>query len=658
MIHRKSRFWGFDTRVIDQSIRPQDDFYRYANGGWLKKNKIPPAESRWGTFIMLRYDTEKKLRALLKEVLAGRHKEGTPRQLVADIYRSAADLKTREKVGARPVEKWQRLVRGLRTKEELVSLLPLLHRSGVSQAFFDAMIDQDAKKSENYILYLWQSGLGMPDRDYYLLDTPEMKRVRGEYVDHIHILLTLYGFSATQAGAYAKVVMKIETRLAKAAMNKIDIRDPDKTYHKKTLAALHTHAPVLKLKAYLKHIGAGSPASIILGQPAFIKEVEKIITGLPLEDLKVYLEWTVLNELAGILSSKFVHEMFRFYSTVLMGTKKMKPLWRRALAAANGRVPDELGKLYVAKYFTPKSKRMMDGLVDDLFTAYEARIKNLDWMTPATKRKALKKLHMMVRKIGYPSKWKSYKGLEIKANDYFGNMMRSAEYEHKRALRKLGKKVDRTEWFMSPQTVNAYFNPGMNEIVFPAAILQAPFFDESADDAVNYGAIGYTIGHEITHSFDDQGSKFDGKGNLKTWWTKKDRARFEKKAAVIAKQFDTYRVHGDMHVNGKLTLGENIADLGGISIAFDAYQNRLKKTGRKMIEGFTPEQRFFLGCAQGERELTRPEFLKMIVTTDPHSPAEFRVNGPLSNLPEFYDAFGMKKRNKLYRPAEKRAKIW
>lgn len=652
---RKS--WGFDTRTIDRSVRPQDDFYRYANGGWLKRNRIPSAESRWGTFIMLRYDTERKLRALLGQILKkDAYKKGASEQLVADLYHSAADLKAREKLGITPVTQWHALIAGIRTKEDFLRSLALLHRSGVSQAFFDVAVDQDFKRSTEYILYLSQGGLGMPERDYYLLDKPEQKRVREAYREHIRKLCRLFGVSADEAEKKVGIVMRIETELAKASMDKVSARDPEKIYHRKTLAALQAHSPALELKKYIKRIGAGSPRSVILCQPRFFEEVERIIVHTTLSDLKTYLEWTLLNETASVLSSKFVREHFHFYSSVLMGTKKMKPLWRRALAAVNGRVPDELGRLYVAKYFTPKAKKMMDTLVDHLFDAYKRRIKELNWMSPETKKKALKKLRMMTRKIGYPSRWKSYKGLEIRADDYAGNMMRSAQYEQKRAMRKLGKKMDRTEWFMSPQTVNAYFNPGMNEIVFPAAILQRPFFDAEADDAVNYGAIGYTIGHEITHSFDDQGSKFDGKGNLRTWWTKADRKRFERKAALIAKQFDAFQVAPGIHVNGKLTLGENIADLGGISIAFDAYQKRLQKTGRKVIDGWTPEQRFFFGCAQGERELSRPEFLKMAVLTDPHSPAEFRVNGPFSNLPEFYVAFGVKKGDRLYRKAQ--AKIW
>lgn len=659
-MQRTKKDWGFDRRSIDAAVRPQDDFYRYVNGQWLVKNKIPNAESRWGSFIMLRYDTEKKLKKIINELLHERPRrsfiKGSVEQLVADMYRSATDLKTRRKIGTGPIEPFRKMIAKITTRQALLDLLPFLHRYGVD-VFFGAAVDQDAKRSQSHILYLFQSGLGMPDRDYYLSDKPEPTRVREAYIAHATRLLALFGIEKSVATQKVTAVMRIETRLAKASMNKVDLRDPHKTYHKKTLRALAAHTPGLRWRAYLEKLGAGSPTSLILCQPDFFREVWKILNEAPLADLKAYLEWHLLSESASLLSEPFVRENFR-YAQALSGQKKMRPLWRRGLGAVNGIVGEALGQLYVRKHFTSEAKRMMNGLVDDLFAAYAERIKKLDWMSPATKRKALAKLRRMTRKIGYPSRWKGYRGLDIRPDDYAGNILRSELFEHRRAMRKLGKPVDRTEWFMSPQTVNAYFNPGLNEIVFPAAILQKPFFDPAADAAVNYGAIGYTIGHEITHGFDDQGSKFDGKGNLKGWWTKSDRVRFDRKASVIARQYDGYEVAPGMKVNGKLTLGENIADLGGISIAFDAYTKHLEKAGRKDLGGFTPEQRFFLGCAQGERELARPEILKTIVMTDPHSPAEFRVNGPLSNLPEFYEAFGLKKGDKLYRELGKRARIW
>ncbi|MBV9349485.1 MAG: M13 family metallopeptidase [Patescibacteria group bacterium] len=654
---KATKKWGFDVRTIDPRVRPQDDFYRYANGRWLKNHKIPPAESRWGTFIMLRYDTDSKLRTIVSDLLAAEHPKGTIERTVADIYRSAADLAAREKKGTKPIEPLQKLIASISTIEELLAAIPLLHKTGIG-CFFGTAVDQDAKQSQNYILHVYQGGLGMPERDYYLENTPEARRVREAYMLHIEKLCRLFGLQRSGAKRMRKIVMSVETRLARASMNKVERRDPDKTYHKKSMAELEAEFPLLRLKRYFRKFGAGNQRAVILMQPTFMREVNDLLADTPLPELRAYMEWHLFNETAGLLSRKFVRENFHFYATVLTGVKKMRPLWRRALGAVNGTVPEALGRLYVEKHFTKRAKKMMDGLVSDLFTAYEVRLKKLDWMSAGTKKKAFEKLIMMTRKIGYPARFKSYAGLVVRRDDFAGNMLRSQELEHRREMRKLKKPVDRNEWFMSPQTVNAYFNPGMNEIVFPAAILQPPFFDPEADMGVNYGAIGYTIGHEITHSFDDQGSKFDGMGNLKSWWTLKDRKRFDKKAALVARQFDAYEIAPGMHVNGKLTLGENIADLGGISIAFDAYQAHLARHGRANKAGFTPEQRFFLGCAQGERELTRSEFLKMIVLTDPHSPSEFRVNGPLSNLPEFYEAFGVRRGDKLYRPPKSRAKIW
>ncbi len=393
-------------------------------------------------------------------------------------------------------------------------------------------------------------------------------------------------------------------------------------------------------------------------QPDFFVAAGRMLGDYPFEAWRTYLRTHVIGDFASFLTPELEKENFAFYATALTGTKHMKPLWRRILRVVNGGLNEVFGELYVKEYFPAEAKKKVALIVADLFRAYEERIKHLDWMNPATKRKAVKKLHQMNRKLGYPDKWKSYTGLVIAADDYVGNILRVNEFEHKRAMRRLTKPVDHAEWFMSPQTVNAYCSFGLNDVVFPAAILQHPFFDASADDAFNYGAIGSVIGHEITHGFDDQGCKFDGKGNRKTWWTAADSARFAAKAKRLVTEFNGYEVAPGMSVNGRLTLGENIADLGGISIAYDAYQLRLAETGRNDIDGFTPEQRFFLGYATTEREQERPEFRKTQVLTDPHSPSRFRVNGPLSNLPEFYAAFDVKKGDVLYRAPKDRAKIW
>ncbi len=650
--------WGFDLKQIDSAIRPQDDFYHYANGGWIKKNTIPPEESRWGSFIILRHTTEKQLHAMVLDMLEKKsHKKGSPEQLIADFYTSAMNLKRRNALGTKPLTPWLSEVRAISSKEELLETIGRMHHMGIAVPW-EFYIDQDSKNSAKYLLHLTQDGIGMPDRDYYLSQAAEQTRVREAYVRHIKKILALSGMKKSAVLHAADIIIKIETRLARASMPKEDTRDSEKTYHKRTPAQLQKEVPQVSWTHYFKQLGASGISELIVAQPDFFKEVGRMIESISLEDWRVYLEWHIINESAPLLSEAFVRTSFDFYGKTLTGSKQMRSLWRRSLGAVNGNLGEALGKMYVERHFTRQAKQRMEVLVKDLFVAYEDRIKSLDWMTPETKKKAAGKLHSMNYKIGYPVKFDTYKGVEVRPDDFFGNITRSHEYHHKKGMRRLKKPVDRKEWFMTPQTVNAYCQFNLNEIVFPAAILQPPFFDLTGDDAVNYGAIGAVIGHEITHGFDDQGSKFDAKGNMRTWWSTTDRNRFTKKSEVMVKQFNAYEVAPGVKANGQLTLGENIADLGGASIAFDAYMKRLKITGRKDIDGFTPEQRFFLGFAQAEQEIARPEFTKMANVVDPHSAAPLRVNGPVSNLEAFYKAFSLKKGDKLYRDPGKRAKIW
>ena len=656
----KKRGWGFDVRNIDKKVRPQDDFFHYASGGWMKRNPIPKAEPRWGSFTMLRHTTDRQLRVLLKKISEQprRQRVGAPTDasgMIRDLYRSGVNLGERRRQGLTPLQPLFDRIKGIKNKEGVVRVSAHLERIGAG-GMWGTMIDQDMRDSERYIIYLCQGGLGMPDRDYYLKNDTESKRVRAAYAEHLLRLLQLAG-RGTRARGDALTVLKIETALAKVSMTKEDVRDVDKTYHKKSLPQLKKFTPRIAWEDYFTILGT-KPKEVVVMQPNFLKGAERILNTFPVEAWQTYLSTHVINSFAGLLAPKFVKENFRFYGTTLTGTKHMQPLWRRILRVVNGGLSELFGELYVKEYFPPEAKRKMLGLVDDLFRAYEVRIKSLDWMSAGTKRKAVKKLHHMSRKIGYPERWKTYRGLRIRTDDYVGNVMRACEYEHKRGVRRLAKPVDHKEWFMSPQTVNAYHSSGLNDIVFPAAILQHPFFGLTADDAINYGGIGSVIGHEITHGFDDQGSKFDGKGNRKTWWTKADSRRFTKKAGRLIREFNGYRIAPGVHVNGQLTLGENIADLGGISIAYDAYQQHLRKAPRKTIAGFTPEQRFFLGYAGTECEQERLEFRKTLALTNVHSPSDFRVNGPISNLSEFYEAFGVKKGDKLYRPPHERAKIW
>ena len=658
MAHKgKKQYWGFDTKTIDRSVRAQDDFYAYANGGWLKKTKIPPSESRWGSFTILRYKTEEQLRQLLRGLArTHRHKRGSEEQLVSDAYLSAANLRRRNALGLKPLEPLLERVRTVSSLEDLLAVVTGFHARGIS-SLWGTLVDQDSKDSSRYALHLWQGGLSLPERDYYLLNKPEQRRVRAAFVLHIERLLRLAKYSAQEIKRAQRVVMKVETLLAHVSISKEDVREPEKTYNKMSVTRLARTAPAVPWELYFEVTGV-KVKSVIVGQPKFFAALSRMLTTVPLEEWKTYMEWHLINGSSSTLSEPFIKAGFEFYGRTLTGTQQMRSPWRRALGATNGLVGEALGMLYIKKFFPKKSKQVMDALVSDLFLVYAERIKGLDWMSPATKNKALLKLRSMSRKIGYPTQWKGYKGLDIDPGDFFGNVLRSSEYEHKREMKKLRGPVDRTEWFMYPQTVNAYFSPTLNEIVFPAAILQWPFFDPAADMAVNYAGIGSVIGHEITHGFDDKGSKFNEKGNLKNWWTPRDRARFERKANVLVRQTNKVEVEPGVFINGELTLGENIADLGGLIIAYEAYQKYLRAHGRKSIEGLSPEQRFFLGFAQMEREQTRPEYKKLAALTDPHSHASWRINCPVSNFAPFYDAFGLTPKDTLYRSPSSRANIW
>lgn len=654
---KNKKGWGFDTKRIDRNVRPQDDFYRYANGSWMKNTKIPKTEPRWGSFTMLRFMTEHQLKGLLQEISKKKKlKKGSIEQKVRDLYISAMDLKSRDKLGIKPLLKWRNTIHKINNEKDLLETIAKLHKLGVGVPWATG-VDQDSKNSSRYVLHIVQSGLGMPDKEYYLKNEPEFLRVRSAYVSRIEKIFKLLGYK-NMAKTAVQAIMNIETKLAKISMDKEDMRDTEKTYHKKTILELKRLTPEINWDEYFKGAGIPKIPYTVITQPEFLKEAAKLLSSISLDDWKTYLEWHLVESTSPYLTNTFTKLNFEYYGKVLTGSKKMKPEWRRALSVVNGMLGEGFGEIYIKKHFPREAKRKMNILVDDLFRAYERRIKRADWMTPVTKKKAVAKLKMMQRKIGYPSRFRNYKSLSIEKNNFFGNILRAIEFEHDHAVKKLKKPIDRNEWHMSPQTVNAYCNFNLNEIVFPAAILQEPFFNLNADDGINYGAIGAVIGHEITHGFDDQGSKFDGHGNMKNWWTKKDREQYEKKSKIIVKQYDAYTISDDIHVNGKLTLGENIADLGGLVIAFDAYQERLKKIGRQNIAGFTPEQRFFLGAARVECELYRDEYAKTKVLNDPHSPPQFRINGPFANMDEFYKAYDVKKGDKLYIEPSKRAKIW
>ncbi|MCI0597892.1 M13 family metallopeptidase [Candidatus Parcubacteria bacterium] len=651
------KIWEFDVRDMDTSVRPQDDLFHYTNGGWQKRNPIPKNESRWGTFTILRYETDKKVRNIIEELLTlKRAALGSPEQMIRDLFRSGIDMKSRNRLALAPLAPWFEKITAIKSTRNLQDVIACFHRMGIG-VLFNAEVDQDAKNTKRYLLYFVQDGLGMPDRDYYLDKDTESIRVRNAYREHVLSLFRLAGYKPQEAKKARDTVMHIETSLARVSMNKVDRREIQKIYHKFTIAKLQKLSPVIEWKRYLARTEGAKVRECVVMQPDFFKALGNIITKTSLDDWKTYVKFHLINEFADALSSRFVQQSFNFYGKALLGTPSMKPLWRRVLGVVNHGLGELVGRIYVKKHFPPEAKRAMKIMVDDLFEAYRTRINNLDWMGPATKKKALRKLSTMARKIGYPDTWKSFKGLVIRPDDYAGNLERIAVFLHKRAMRKLSGPIDRNEWHMCPHTVNAYFSPTMNEIVFPAAILQPPFFTLGGDQAINYGGIGAVIGHEITHGFDDEGSKFDHEGNFKSWWTPKDRKRFEAKSKVLVQQFNTYKIAG-LAVNGQLTLGENIADLGGASISYDAYQRERARSGSKVINGFTPEQRFFLGFALFERENSRPECMRTQVLTDPHAPHVFRINGPASNVQSYYEAFGVKRGDKLYREPKKRARIW
>lgn len=653
---KKNASWGFDVRELAAKIRPQDDFFHHVHQKWIDANPIPKTESRWGSFSKLRFDVEKQLRAIVEEVAAKDPKKCTDEErMVRDFYRSGMDVEKRNALGLEPLKKHLAAIDDAKDLADIQKIVADLHVIGVG-VFFGVGVDQDMKNVDAYAVYLGQDGLGLPDREYYLKKDAESLRVRSAYEAYVAKLLGHRGM--TDAQVRRDTVLRIETALAKASMKKEDLRDPEKVYHKYSLRQLEKLAPAIDWERYLKRVHASKAPYLLVMQPEFFRDLSKLLEDTPLEELKTYLAFHLVNDYAGALSESYAKLRFSFYGKVLMGAERMKPLWRRVLSAVDSSLDEVLGRLYVERHFPPAAKERMDRLVDDLFAAYETRLDSLTWMSAKTKKKALEKLRTFNRKIGYPKKWRSYRGLSISENDYVGNLMRVNAYEHKRHMRRLGKKMDRTEWLMSPQTVNAYYQPTMNDICFPAGILQPPFFFFDGDDAINYGAIGTVIGHEITHGFDDEGSKFDAKGNLKSWWTAEDRKRFMEKAKKVERQFNKYTVADGVKVNGKLTLGENIADLGGLSIAYDAYQLQLARTGRKDIDGLSPEERFFIGFSLFEREHSKPEYTKMQVLTDPHSPAVFRINGPLSNFERFYEAYSLKKGDGLYRAPKDRETVW
>ena len=651
-----------DPKNMDSSVKPADDFFLYADGGWIKRTEIPPEYTRWGSFNEL---IEKNNDALHDIAEKAQHTAVDSRmapetEKVGDFYASGMDERTIEAQRAKPLDQEFKAIDAIKDRNDLLKEIAHFHTIGAG-VLFDFGSHADSKDSSHELAQASQGGLGLPDRDYYTKTDDASKKLRDQYVEHVAKMLTLLGQPATSASEDAKKILALETKLAEASRTRVQLRDPQKNYNKMTVSELQQLTPDWNWTDYFKNIDLLTPENVNVHQPEFFKTADEIFKSTPLEDWKAYLRWHLINDVAGELSKDFVNEDFNFNERIMRGAQQIKPRWKRVVTSENGAIGEALGKLYVAFNFPPEAKARALELVNNLKEALADRIKTLEWMDEPTKEQALKKLAAMQVKIGYPDKWLDYSLLKVDRGPYVLNGMRAAKFETTRELNNIGKPVDRTEWGMTPPTVNAYYQPNRNEIVFPAGILQPPFFYANADDAVNYGGIGAVIGHEMTHGFDDQGRQFDADGNLRDWWSPQSAAEFKKRSQAIVNQYSEYEPLPGQHVNGELTQGENIADIGGVKLAYAALQKPLAKNPQardQKIDGFTPEQRFFLSFANIWRSKIRDEDQKMRLTTDPHSPAHFRVNGPLSDLPEFQKAFGISDGSTMVRAADKRVNIW
>ncbi len=640
---------------LDNTVDPGHDFDAYANGGWKKLNPLPGDRARFGSFDKLAELAEKQLNGLVKETAAQKNEKGSIADKTATLFNLGMDTVKIKEQGIKPLASYFQEIENIKTIDDVEIEVGKFHLYGFT-ALFGFYGSSDAKNSSLVIAQISQSGIGMPDRDYYVKDDKRSVDLRAKYVVYMEKLLALLGDNEATVKKSAQTIMSIETRLAKASMTRLEQRDPNKTYNKMTTKALAELAPAFNWNRYFVSQGIQDPGEINLSQPLFLKEVSSILKDVPVEEWKVYLRYHLISGNASYLSDDFVNVQFDFYGKAMTGVEKMRPRWKRVLGVTSGALSEAIGQLYVAKYFPAEAKERMVKLVENLRVSLGDRIKNLEWMGPDTKVKALEKLHAINVKIGYPDKWKDYSALDIVDDSYVQNIIRSNEFETKFNYAKINKPVDKSQWFMSPQTVNAYYAPDMNEIVFPAAILQPPFFFLKGDDAVNYGAIGVVIGHELTHGFDDEGRQFDKNGNLTDWWTAEDSKLFDEKAKVLSDQFSNFIVIDSLHADGKLSLGENLADLGGLNISHQAFKSVNKETGK--IDGFTPDQRFYLAYAHVWAQNIRDKEIERRTKEDPHALGRLRILGPLKNIPEFHQAFNIKPSQEMFLEESKRAKIW
>lgn len=651
----KSSRLFFDKNGMDSTVKAGDNFYLYANGDWIKNSTIPDDQSGWGSFYTLYEENLQKLKGLLEEASKSNGQKGSVEQKLGDYFASGMDTTAIEKKGAEPLKPMLAKIDAVKNYKELMDLLADSYSKGEGD-LIGMYVGADEKNSTQNIVALYQTGTTLPEKDYYTRTDSASVAARNAFLKHIETMFSLTGVDAATASANAKSVLALETEIAKSHRTPVELRDPQSNYNKMSVAEFDKKNPNLGISNMFAkmHIKADS---IDVGQPGYYAGLNKLLASQPIEAWKTKVKFDYISDNAGLLGKAFVDANFEF-DRVFSGQKKQSSRWKKMVNRVNGGLGEMLGQIYVKKYFNETAKKRMDELVSNLQKAFQGRIEKLDWMSDSTKQRAITKLNTFLKKIGYPEKWKNYDDVTIDRNDFFANAKSVAMHNHKEMMDKIGKPVDRTEWGMSPPTVNAYYNPTNNEIVFPAGILQFPFFDGEADDAINYGAIGMVIGHEMTHGFDDQGSQYDEKGNMKNWWAKEDGEKFKAKTGGVVEQYNAFTVLGDMHVNGELTLGENLADIGGIAIAYDAFQMTAQAKDTTRIDGFTPDQRFFLGYAQVWRIKLRDETMRTRINTDPHSPSMFRVNGPASNFDPFYTAFDVKEGDKMYIKPENRAKIW
>ncbi len=647
---------GINISHIDSSVSPKNDIYKFANGKWLKTQQIPASDGSWGSFNEIRERNTENISSLINEIKTDTKAPiGTTKQKLRDFYLVAMDSVKAEAEGLKPITADLALIDAIKTKADLIKTVALLDKKAVS-SMIGFHIDTDMKNSSANASYLGQTGFGLPDRDYYF--DAKYQNIKKEYQLHIAKMFECLGQTADLASKNAQIVMSIETELAKVSMNATEERDVEKQYNLYTKIDFIKITPNINWNLYFTSIGIKMPEKLIITQPKFYETLNNTIDAVSVADWKTYLKFNLLETSAPYLSSQFVNEHFNFNGTVLAGRKSIKPRYKRAQGTLDNALGEALGKLYVDKYFNETSKKKINIMVDNLVAAYRERINSRDWMSAATKIQAQKKLDKLIRKLGFPDKWINYTALVIGKESYWKNVSNARRFKYNRMLAKAGKPVDKMEWGMTPPTVNAYYNPTSNEIAFPAGIMQMPFFSSDADDAFNYGVMGAIIGHELTHGFDDQGAQFDSDGNLKMWWTETDFKNFKDKTQLIINQFNDYVAIDSLHVNGELTQGENIADLGGLTMAYYAYKKTLNGAKSPIKIGYTGEQRFFIAWAQGWKTLMRDASLKQLIATNPHSPGNFRAIAPLSNMTEFYEAFGVKEGDGMYRPADKRVNIW